>query len=72
MYRPYAAREDTVLYPVFRSVIPPKEFMALGESFEDKEEKLFGKDGFEKIVGQVADLEKQLGSYELAQFTPKL
>jgi hemerythrin-like domain-containing protein len=71
MYRPHAAREDTVLYPAFRSVISPKEFMALGESFEDKEEKLFGKDGFEKIVGQVADLEKQLGIYELTQFTPK-
>lgn len=72
MYRPHAAREDTVLYPAFRSVIPPEEFMALGESFEDKEEKLFGKDGFEKIVGQVADLERKLGIYELAQFTPKV
>lgn len=71
MYRPHAAREDTVLYPAFRSVIPPKDFMALGESFEDKEEKLFGKDGFEKIVGQVADLERKLGIYQLAQFTPK-
>lgn len=72
MYRPHAAREDTVLYPAFRSVISPKEFMALGESFEDKEEKLFGKDGFEKIVGRVADLEKKLGIYQLAQFTPKV
>jgi hemerythrin-like domain-containing protein len=72
MYRPHAAREDTVLYPAFRSVISPKEFMALGETFEDKEEKLFGKNGFEKIVRQVADLEKQLGIYQLAQFTPKV
>jgi hemerythrin-like domain-containing protein len=72
MYRPHAAREDTVLYPAFRSVISPKEFMALGENFEDKEEKLFGKDGFEKIVGQVADLERKLGLYQLAQFTPKV
>ncbi|MFA5109883.1 MAG: hemerythrin domain-containing protein [Desulfobaccales bacterium] len=71
MYRPHAAREDTVLYPAFRSVISPKEFMALGDLFEDKEEKLFGKDGFEKIVAQVADLEKRLGIYELAQFTPQ-
>ncbi|MGB8991576.1 MAG: hemerythrin domain-containing protein [Desulfobaccales bacterium] len=70
MYRPHAAREDTVLYPAFRSVISPKEFIALGETFEDKEEKLFGKHGFEKIVAQVADLEKQLGTYALAQFTP--
>ncbi|MCK9377023.1 MAG: hemerythrin domain-containing protein [Syntrophobacterales bacterium] len=71
MYRAHAAREDTVLYPAFRSVISPRDFMALGDLFEAKEVKLFGKDGFEKIVIQVADLEKRLGIYELAQFTPK-
>ena len=72
MYRPHAAREDTVLYPAFRSVISPKEFLDLGEDFEAKEEKLFGKDGFEKVVAQVADLEKRLGVYDLSQFTPKI
>ena len=72
MYRPHAAREDTVLYPAFRSVITPKEFDALGDQFEDKEQKLFGKDGFEKIVAEVAGIEKQLGLYDLAQFTPKV
>lgn len=72
MYRPHAAREDTVLYPAFRSIISPKEFKALGEAFEDKEEKLFGKGGFEKIVAQVADVEKKLGIYQLSQFTPKV
>jgi len=71
MYRPHAAREDTVLYPAFRKVISPKEFLDLGEKFEAKEEKLFGKDGFEKVVAQVADLEKRLGIYQLSQFTPK-
>jgi hemerythrin-like domain-containing protein len=72
MYVPHAAREDTVLYPAFRSVISPKEFLDLGEAFEANEEKLFGKDGFEKVVVQVADLEKRLGIYELSQFTPKI
>jgi hemerythrin-like domain-containing protein len=72
MYRPHAAREDTVLYPAFRGVISPKEFLDLGEEFEAKEEKLFGKDGFEKVVAQVADLEKRLGIYQLAQFTPRV
>ncbi len=71
MYRPHAAWEDTVLYPAFRSVILPKEFINLGDKFEDKEQELFGKDGFEKIVVQVADLEKQLGLSDLSQFTPK-
>jgi hemerythrin-like domain-containing protein len=72
MYRPHAAREDTVLYPAFRAVISPKEFLDLGEKFEAKEEKLFGKDGFEKVVAQVAQLEQRLGIYELSQFTPKV
>ena len=71
MYRPHAAWEDTVLYPAFRSVITPREFVTLGDKFEDKEQELFGQDGFEKIVGQVAGLEKQLGLYDLSQFTPK-
>lgn len=70
MYRPHAAREDTVLYPAFRTVISPKEFDELGDIFEDKEQKLFGKDGFEKIVAEVASIEKQLGLNDLAQFTP--
>jgi hemerythrin-like domain-containing protein len=72
MYRPHAAREDTVLYPAFRSVISPQEFEALSDIFEDKEQKLFGKNGFENIVAQVAGLEQQLGLYELSQFTPKV
>jgi hemerythrin-like domain-containing protein len=71
MYRPHAAWEDTVLYPAFRSVITPREFVALGDKFEDKEQELFGKDGFEKIVVQVARLEKQLGLFDLSQFTAK-
>jgi hemerythrin-like domain-containing protein len=72
MYRPHAAREDTVLYPAFRSVISPKEFMALGESFENREEKLFGENGFERIMGQITNLEKQLGIYQLTRFTPEV
>ncbi len=71
MYRPHAAREDTVLYPAFRTAVLPKEFAELGDKFEDKEQKLFGQGGFEKIVEQVAGLENTLGIYDLAQFTPK-
>jgi hemerythrin-like domain-containing protein len=71
MYRPHEAREDTVLFPAFRSVISSHEFDALGEEFEKKEDQLFGDEGFFKVVDQVAALEKRLGIYELAQFTPK-
>ncbi len=50
-----------------RSIPPPKEYDALGEKFEDKEEELFGEAGFEKIVDEVATLEKRLEIYDLAQ-----
>jgi hemerythrin-like domain-containing protein len=70
MYRPHEAREDTVLFPAFRTVVSPHEYAALGEDFEKKEDELFGEDGFFKVVDQVAQLEKRLGLYDLAQFTP--
>jgi hemerythrin-like domain-containing protein len=71
MYRPHEAREDTVLFPAFRSVVSPHEYAALGDDFEKKEDELFGEDGFFKVVDQVAQLEKKLGIHDLAQFTPK-
>ena len=43
---------------------------AFGEQFEDKEHELFGKDGFEGVVAQVATLEDTLGVADLNQFTP--
>lgn len=70
MYRPHEAREDTVLFPAFRSVVSPHEYDALGDDFEKKEDEIFGEDGFFKVVDQVAGLEKKLGIYDLAQFTP--
>jgi hemerythrin-like domain-containing protein len=71
VYRRHAAWEDTVLFPAFRSVISPQDFTAVGETFAREEEKLFGPDGYEKMVGQVADLEKKLAIHNLQQFTPK-
>ena len=72
MYEPHEAREDTVLFPALRSVVSKHEFAALGEDFEKKEHQLFGEEGFEKMVDRVATIEKSLGIYDLAQFTPKI
>ena len=71
MYRPHEAREDTVLFPAFRKIVSKHEYDSLGEEFEKNEQKLFGKDGFETMVSKVAMIEKSLGIYELAEFTPK-
>lgn len=70
MYRPHEAREDTVLFPALHGIVSPNEYDALGEEFENQEHKLFGEDGFEKVVAQIAELEKKVGLYDLAQFTP--
>lgn len=71
MYRPHEAREDTVLFPAFRTIVSAHEYDALGDDFEKKEDELFGDDGFFRVVDQVAELERKLGIFELAQFTPK-
>jgi hemerythrin-like domain-containing protein len=69
MYEPHEAREDTVLFPAFRKIVSPNEYASLGEDFEKEEHELFGVDGFEKNVDEVAGLERALGIYDLAQFT---
>ncbi len=72
MYRPHEAREDTVLFPQVRGLMSEKEFKELGEYFEQSEHALFGEAGFEGILKQVEDIEKELGIYKLEQFTPTI
>lgn len=71
MYRPHESREDTVLFPALRTLLTPQQVEALGDRMEQDEHKVLGDEGFERSVDQVTALEKQLGIYELAQFTPK-
>lgn len=71
MYNPHAAREDTVLFPALHGILSAHEYDSLGEDFEKKEQQLFGADGFEKMVDRIASIEKSLGIYDLAQFTPQ-
>ena len=70
MNSPHEAREDTVLFSAFRGIVSANEFDSLGE-VEKKEDELFGDDGFFKVVDRVAEIEKKLGIYDLAQFTPR-
>jgi len=61
-----------VLFPAFRKIVSRHEYDSLGEEFENNEHKKFGEDGFETMVNKVSGIEKTLGIYDLAQFTPKL
>ena len=69
MYEPHAAREDTVLFPAFAKLVSDKELHKLMDTFEQKEKALPLGD-FEKMVADVSGIEKTLGLYDLAQFTP--
>jgi hemerythrin-like domain-containing protein len=71
MYAPHEAREDTVLFPALHKIVSPHEYDSLGDKFESIERQKFGGDGFEMYVDKVAAIEKQLGIYDLAQFTPR-
>ena len=70
MYEPHAAREDTVLFPAFAELLSEKELHALMDTFEQKEKALPLGD-FEKMVSEVAAIEKAFGLDDLARFTPK-
>ena len=70
MYEPHEAREDTVVFPALRDVVPARQFRDLAEIFEDEEHRRFGQTGFQGVVDNVANIEKSLGIYDLGQFTP--
>jgi hemerythrin-like domain-containing protein len=70
MYEPHEAREDTVVFPALRDVVPATQFRDLADTFEDEEHRRFGQRGFQGVVDNVADIEKSLGIYDLSQFTP--
>ena len=67
MYRPHAAREDTVLFPELRGLVGKHEYGELGDQFEDKEKQMLGDKGFEHAVADVARLEQAFGLDDLAR-----
>ena len=70
MYEPHEAREDTVIFPAFRKIVPARELADLAQHFADLESQQFGSRGFSFMVDQVAAIERALGIYDLNQFTP--
>jgi hemerythrin-like domain-containing protein len=73
MYRNHAACEDTIVFPAWKNwknTMSAKQYEEVGDQFEDIEQKMFGHDGFEDAVRQIADIESTLGLADLKQFTP--
>jgi hemerythrin-like domain-containing protein len=72
MYEPHEAREDTVVFPAFRQIVPAAELADLGQHFAELERQQFGTDEFTAMVARVAGIEQALGIYDLSQFTPQV
>jgi hemerythrin-like domain-containing protein len=69
MYRNHAAREDTVVFPAWKTHFTNKQLDELSDQFEDIEHKMFGKDGFDDAVEKISAIETALGVADLSQVT---
>ncbi len=69
MYRNHAAREDTIIFPAWKQTLTAGQLDEMGDKFEDIEQKMFGKDGFEYAVRRIGEIETSLGFSDPAQFT---
>lgn len=70
MYEPHEAREDTVVFPTLRAILPARQLQSLADTFVAEENRQFGPGEFNRMVNTVAGLERTLGIHDLAQFTP--
>jgi len=70
MYEHHAAREDTIVFPAWKSNYTNRQLDELGEKFEDIEKKTFGKDGFEDAEKKISGFEEAFGIADISQFTP--
>jgi hemerythrin-like domain-containing protein len=69
MYRPHAAREDTVIFPAWKQTLTAKQIDEMNDKFEDIEHQMLGENGFENAVRQIGEIERELGLADLSQFT---
>jgi hemerythrin-like domain-containing protein len=69
MYRPHAAREDTIIFPAWKMTLTPKQLDEMNDKFEEIEDEMLGKNGFQNAVKQISDIEIELGLADLAKFT---
>jgi hemerythrin-like domain-containing protein len=69
MYRTHAAREDTIIFPVWKQTMTGKQLDEMNDKFEDIEHEQFGEDGFEDAVKQISAIESSVGLSDITQFT---
>jgi hemerythrin-like domain-containing protein len=69
MYANHAAREDTIVFPAWKSALSREKYKELGDRFEEIETRQLGEEGYEHALDEIAAIEKSFGLEDLAQFT---
>jgi hemerythrin-like domain-containing protein len=69
MYANHTAREDTILFPAWKTALSERQLEEMGDKFEDIEKQQFGGDGFDDAVKRIGRIEQALNLSDLAQFT---
>ncbi len=70
MYIPHISRENSIVFRTFSKLVPENEYIELGEKFEQNEEKHLGEDGFDRIAGELDNIETALSIHDLAKYNP--
>lgn len=72
MYASHAAREDTIVFPAWKTELSSAELDEMSDKFEEIEHEQFGEDGFEHAVAEIGRIEQMFGLDDPAQFTAPL
>jgi hemerythrin-like domain-containing protein len=70
MYRPHAAREDTVLYPALRCNLEPDRYTEFKNRVEHLESAM-KESRLDTVLSRIEEIEKALDLFDLANFTYK-
>jgi hypothetical protein len=69
MYAHHAAIEDTIIFPAWKAAISQAQYRELSEQFEESEQRMFGKDGFDDAVATIGRIGQSFGLADLASLT---
>jgi hemerythrin-like domain-containing protein len=66
----HMAWEESELFPAFFAMVSTKDYRDLSEIFARRQEQIFGCEGINAVISDIADMENTLGIHNVGGFTP--